>query len=145
MHVCAIASARDSIGGPTFESRTPCRSAWFQRTTTFSASLTGAARSLLRPRREGTAAARSDQRSYVREPELRLREGQAQVPAVPLAKTREMLGQSRLLAERRGTAADASHPRQFDSASKEASTVPPTAGALPLSDERSCGVPGRPL
>ena len=38
MHVCATASARATIGGPSFESRTPCRSASFQRRTTFSPS-----------------------------------------------------------------------------------------------------------
>src|SRR6266446_4866706 len=34
MHVCAIASARATIGGPSFELRTPSRNASFQRRTT---------------------------------------------------------------------------------------------------------------
>src|SRR5712691_8921020 len=34
MHVCTIAKARATIGGPIFESRTPCSTALFQRTTT---------------------------------------------------------------------------------------------------------------
>src|SRR5207249_4361344 len=35
MQVWATASARDTIGGPSFDSRTPCRKASFQRRTTF--------------------------------------------------------------------------------------------------------------
>jgi hypothetical protein len=35
--VCTIASARDTIGGPSFESRTPWSAALFHRTTTLSA------------------------------------------------------------------------------------------------------------
>ena len=34
MHVCAIASARATIGGPSFALRTPCRYASFHRKTT---------------------------------------------------------------------------------------------------------------
>src|SRR5581483_580591 len=34
MHVCSIASARATIGGPSFESRTACRKASFHRRTT---------------------------------------------------------------------------------------------------------------
>src|SRR5919197_5831812 len=34
MHVCAIPSARATIGGPGLESRTPCSNASFHRTTT---------------------------------------------------------------------------------------------------------------
>src|SRR6266550_4907693 len=34
MHVCAIASARATIGGPSFALRTPCRNASFHRKTT---------------------------------------------------------------------------------------------------------------
>src|SRR5438094_4918117 len=33
MHVCAIASARATIGGPSFASRTPCKYASFHRRT----------------------------------------------------------------------------------------------------------------
>src|SRR5919197_4866718 len=36
MHVCAIASARATIGGPSLELRTPCRNASFHRRTTLS-------------------------------------------------------------------------------------------------------------
>src|SRR5438477_4400637 len=36
MQVWATASARDTIGGPSLDSRTPCRNASFQRRTTFS-------------------------------------------------------------------------------------------------------------
>src|SRR3989475_4983903 len=34
MHVCAIASARATIGGPSFALRTRCRNAWFHGKTT---------------------------------------------------------------------------------------------------------------
>src|SRR5438034_4003689 len=36
MHVWAIARARATIGGPSFDSRTPSRNALFQRSTTLS-------------------------------------------------------------------------------------------------------------
>src|SRR6266536_2719251 len=39
MQVWPIASARATIGGPSFESRTPCRNASFQATTTLSPGL----------------------------------------------------------------------------------------------------------
>src|SRR2546423_7504755 len=43
MHVWTIASARDTIGGPSFESRTPCNAALFHWSTTLSEAETSAA------------------------------------------------------------------------------------------------------
>src|SRR6266403_1056301 len=43
MHVCTIASPRATMGGPSFESRTPCNAALFHRMTTLGVSSCGQA------------------------------------------------------------------------------------------------------
>src|SRR5438105_9962470 len=63
MHVWTMARARAIIGGPSFESRTPCRAASFQSRTALSPA---ANTSRGNPPRAGAAAARAAHLSVVR-------------------------------------------------------------------------------
>src|SRR5919198_1292410 len=90
MHVWAIASARATIGGPSLESRTPCRNAWFHRRTTLppggtpraldaslgNASDAAPAPAAARKRRRESGCSRASRRDLLGPGELERRDGE---------------------------------------------------------------------
>src|SRR6266516_4159731 len=114
MHACAIASARATIGGPSFALRTPCRNASFHRKTTLppggtpvaldvslgNASDAAAAPAATRKRRRESGCSRASKRELLGPGEIERRDGEvktldeiARLP--PRCRRRQRLVQAR--------------------------------------------------